>query len=59
MADNPRVSIFDPLTGETEETELSSYIVLTNSENGWYVSAEQRYSNGTIQLTIKKESTDA
>lgn len=53
MAD-PKVSVYDPATGETAESALESYIVLTNTARGWEVTAEQRYANGTVQLTIKR-----
>ena len=54
MSDDPRVSVFDPATGETKTADLASYIVLTNSARGWEIAGEQHYANGTVQLTIKR-----
>lgn len=53
MADPVRVTVFDPLTGDTETRELQpdSYILLLGENKE--VTSLSRYANGTVQFTIK------
>lgn len=59
MADRVRVSVFDPVTGETETAELppDSYI-LTLGER-MEVAHFQQYANGTVQMTLKRKAAAA
>lgn len=59
MSERVNVSVFDPKTGETETAELDphSYILLTGEF--MEVTAYQQYSNGTVQLTMKRKAAEA
>ena len=53
---NVQVTVFDPVTGDTQKAELrpDDHIVLTGEEVE--IASYQRYANGTVQLTIKRKA---
>lgn len=56
MGDPVRVTVYDPMTGDTESRELQpdSYILLLGENKE--VTSLSRYANGTVQFTIKDKS---
>lgn len=52
------VTTHDHKTGDIEEGRLDkvSHILVVNEDAGFYLAGEQRYSNGTTILTIKRRS---
>jgi hypothetical protein len=60
MSDRVKVSVFDPKTGDTEETELDphSYILLTGEF--MEVAGYQHWpKSGTVQFTLKRKAAEA
>lgn len=53
------VSAIDHDTGDVETTTLVDYVVVVNTEAGYYLAGTVTHANGTRVLTIKRRPNEA